>query len=410
MVIQPEIDVLLSKVDSKYTLCIVAAKRARQINDMVHGVRDQALLTMAAPQIASITSHQAAHARAGRDRRRRRELRAREGRHQVDAGARRCLRRTPMPRSRMQRRRGASCMSVAEGGRIRRPMFERVALVHYHEIGLKGQQPRRASRTGCGVNLDSAVEGLTAARARSASRAGCSCPSPTRPTPTSSSRASPALPGVSNVGDALVTGARPRRDRARGARVVARRGAPTGPFARRSRAQQHRLPGVQPRDQRRASGSFLRRAHGPRGRPRASRTSPCASRSCRAARTCTRGGSPGVGGLPVGTSGKVVALLSAGIDSPVAAWRIMKRGAVVVGVHFSGAPHTSDLSARLAADIARVLERHEGIGRLYTVPFGDLQREISLDVPAEPARAALPAVDGAGRRGDRARERARGRS
>jgi DNA-directed RNA polymerase subunit omega len=56
MVIEPEIDNLLSKVDSKYTLCIVAAKRARQINDMVHGVRDQALLTMAAPQIASITS------------------------------------------------------------------------------------------------------------------------------------------------------------------------------------------------------------------------------------------------------------------------------------------------------------------------------------------------------------------
>ncbi len=56
MVIQPEIDTLLSKVDSKYTLCIVSAKRARQINDMVHGVRDQALLTMAAPQIASITS------------------------------------------------------------------------------------------------------------------------------------------------------------------------------------------------------------------------------------------------------------------------------------------------------------------------------------------------------------------
>lgn len=56
MVIKPEIDLLLEKVDSKYTLCIVAAKRARQINDMIHGVRDQALLTMAAPQIASITS------------------------------------------------------------------------------------------------------------------------------------------------------------------------------------------------------------------------------------------------------------------------------------------------------------------------------------------------------------------
>jgi len=56
MVIQPEIDVLLSKVDSKYTLCTVSAKRARQINDMLHGVRDQALLTMSATQIAQITS------------------------------------------------------------------------------------------------------------------------------------------------------------------------------------------------------------------------------------------------------------------------------------------------------------------------------------------------------------------
>ncbi len=56
MVIKPEIDVLLSTVDSKYTLCTVASKRARQINDMVHGVRDQAVLTLAPTQIAQLTS------------------------------------------------------------------------------------------------------------------------------------------------------------------------------------------------------------------------------------------------------------------------------------------------------------------------------------------------------------------
>lgn len=55
-VIGPEIDTLLAKVDSKYTLCIVAAKRARQINDMVHGVRDAALLSMPASEIAHLTS------------------------------------------------------------------------------------------------------------------------------------------------------------------------------------------------------------------------------------------------------------------------------------------------------------------------------------------------------------------
>ncbi len=56
MVIQPEIDLLLSTVDSKYTLCTVASRRARQINDMIHGVRDQAVLSMAPTQIAQLTS------------------------------------------------------------------------------------------------------------------------------------------------------------------------------------------------------------------------------------------------------------------------------------------------------------------------------------------------------------------
>ena len=54
-VINPPIDDLLATVDSKYTLCIISAKRARQINDMVHGVRDQALLTMVASEIPKIT-------------------------------------------------------------------------------------------------------------------------------------------------------------------------------------------------------------------------------------------------------------------------------------------------------------------------------------------------------------------
>jgi DNA-directed RNA polymerase subunit omega len=55
-VIRPQIDDLLEKVDSKYTLCIVSARRARQINDMVHGVRDQALLAMSSSEIAKLTS------------------------------------------------------------------------------------------------------------------------------------------------------------------------------------------------------------------------------------------------------------------------------------------------------------------------------------------------------------------
>jgi thiamine biosynthesis protein ThiI len=91
----------------------------------------------------------------------------------------------------------------------------------------------------------------------------------------------------------------------------------------------------------------------------------------------------GTGGLPVGSAGKVIALLSAGIDSPVASWRMLKRGAVVVGVHFSGRPHTSDSSERLVDEIVRELEPYGGIGRVYYVPFGALQKEISLSVPPD---------------------------
>lgn len=89
----------------------------------------------------------------------------------------------------------------------------------------------------------------------------------------------------------------------------------------------------------------------------------------------------GIGGLPVGTAGRVVCLLSSGIDSPVALWRIARRGALCIAVHFSGRPQTSDASEYLVDDIAHVLERTGCIARVYVVPFGDYQKEIALNVP-----------------------------
>ncbi|MBQ6395674.1 MAG: tRNA 4-thiouridine(8) synthase ThiI, partial [Atopobiaceae bacterium] len=90
---------------------------------------------------------------------------------------------------------------------------------------------------------------------------------------------------------------------------------------------------------------------------------------------------PGVGGLPVGTAGKVVSLLSSGIDSPVSTWQVGKRGATVVGLHFSGRPMTADTSEYLTQDIVRTLRPSGIVGRLYVVPFGEFQYEISLVVP-----------------------------
>ena len=91
----------------------------------------------------------------------------------------------------------------------------------------------------------------------------------------------------------------------------------------------------------------------------------------------------GVGGLPVGSAGKVISLLSSGIDSPVASWRIMHRGAVVIGLHFSGRPQTSDSSEWLVQDIIDRLSPAGGFGRLYVVPFGDFQRDIARAVPGD---------------------------
>lgn len=89
----------------------------------------------------------------------------------------------------------------------------------------------------------------------------------------------------------------------------------------------------------------------------------------------------GIGGLPVGTAGKVVSLMSGGIDSPVATWKLMKRGAVVVGVHFSGAPVTDDASEYIVDDLVHVLAPAGGIGRIYTIPFGDYQKAIASECP-----------------------------
>lgn len=91
----------------------------------------------------------------------------------------------------------------------------------------------------------------------------------------------------------------------------------------------------------------------------------------------------GVGGLPQGSASKVVTLLSSGIDSPVATWLLARRGAVPVPVHFSGRPQTADTSEYLCQDIIQTLAPCVQVGRLYVIPFGDCQREISIACPSD---------------------------
>ncbi len=90
----------------------------------------------------------------------------------------------------------------------------------------------------------------------------------------------------------------------------------------------------------------------------------------------------GPGGLPAGVSGKMLALLSGGFDSPVAAWRIGRRGAEVELVHFHGRPFTDPSSIRQAAELAEALTRYQLQTVLHLVPLGTIQREVVTNAPS----------------------------
>ena len=90
---------------------------------------------------------------------------------------------------------------------------------------------------------------------------------------------------------------------------------------------------------------------------------------------------PGAGGLPSGVSGRVACLLSGGIDSPVAAWRMIKRGCRVRFIHFHSYPILSRTSQDKVAEIAALLTRYQLESRLYVVAFGEIQRQVVLAVP-----------------------------
>ncbi|MGE5061720.1 MAG: tRNA uracil 4-sulfurtransferase ThiI [Betaproteobacteria bacterium] len=96
----------------------------------------------------------------------------------------------------------------------------------------------------------------------------------------------------------------------------------------------------------------------------------------------------GAGGLPVGSSGRVVALISGGIDSPVAAYRLMQRGCRMIFVHFHSVPYQDRTSQEKVRRLVQRLTRHQFTSRLYLVPFGEIQRQIVATV-ARPLRVVL---------------------
>ena len=97
---------------------------------------------------------------------------------------------------------------------------------------------------------------------------------------------------------------------------------------------------------------------------------------------------PGLGGLPVGSLGRVLCLISGGFDSPVAAWMCMKRGAEVVFTTFHSPPFIGDAAKKKVVDLVRVLSRHQARCVLFVVPFAEAQTAIR-DAGSEAYRTVL---------------------
>ena len=90
----------------------------------------------------------------------------------------------------------------------------------------------------------------------------------------------------------------------------------------------------------------------------------------------------GIGGLPVGTAGKLVSLLSGGIDSPVASFMMMKRGAKIIFVHFKNKTINNTGDDKIK-NLVKKLSRFQGRSKLYIVPFEEFQREIISKIPSK---------------------------
>ncbi len=89
----------------------------------------------------------------------------------------------------------------------------------------------------------------------------------------------------------------------------------------------------------------------------------------------------GPGGLPIGTGGRALSLLSGGIDSPVASFMAMRRGIKIIFVHFHSYPETSESSIEKVRELVGILSRYQGESKLYLVPFAEAQKEILLNSP-----------------------------
>lgn len=92
---------------------------------------------------------------------------------------------------------------------------------------------------------------------------------------------------------------------------------------------------------------------------------------------------PGAGGIPVGTGGRAAILISGGIDSPVAAWMMAKRGVELTAIHFASPPYTSERAEQKVVDLLTKVSDYSGRMKMFTVGFSKVQEQIMEKCPEE---------------------------
>jgi len=254
-------------------------------------------------------------------------------------------------------------------------------LVHYHEIGLKGRN-RPVFERALKQNLKRALRGLASSVRVVPGRVEIADPAP------GAIERVQRVFGVANVAPVLLTDAELDSIVRRGLEVAKAADAEQGFETFAVRARRART-GLEVSSQRinEVLGDEIRTGLGKRvdlSAPDVTvRVEVLENRAYVSAHKL-----PGPGGLPVGTAGPVVSLLSGGIDSPVATWQMMKRGADPIAVHFHAQPFTDRSSDQKAKRLLDALAEWGYRRHWWSVPVGEAQREISLTAES-PLRVLL---------------------
>lgn len=182
--------------------------------------------------------------------------------------------------------------------------------------------------------------------------------------------------GIANFSLALQSRARMRGIRSAVHTLFKVEGMPTGSFRVRARRANKKFPKSSPEIERDIGSYIQRRSNAPVDLTNADRTYRI--EVLHEAAYVSSDSIPGPGGLPAGASGRAVVLMSGGFDSPVAAYRIMKRGCHVTMVHCHAHPFVRSTSIEKVVELAQMLGEHQPDLRLVTVPIGEAQQQIAI--------------------------------